>query len=530
MLNPHLPQGRTRLWMYALAFVCLHIACIFLLRSKADAVASFFYVVAPGFAAVSCLYRARRSPAGVRRLWFLVSLALALWTLGGILSAREEFFLHANAQLGAISQIVYFLYGIPLLVAIAAPTESPWSGLFAAIDSIQVLIMGLATYSLIFNVIPLTGHSIEPVSVQVVVLAFNIENVVLACASTLRFRTSPAEEVNRHFYRSLAIYLWVYAAFAAFYNHVTITHPGPMGFYNLLQDFPFLVLSVLALLPPLETRKSIRSSFGATLALLLDNASPFLFPAAVLSLGIAIARHHFRSGAAAIAVSLGAYGIRSTLLQFRYHRSQIRAKEARDAMEVVALTDQLTGVSNRRHFDRIFDSEWSRRSRQRAPLSLILVDIDHFKFVNDKFGHEEGDVCLRQVAHALKASLQRESDTLARYGGEEFAALLPGTDAAGAQAVALRMQNIIRGLKLRNDTPAGNTVTISIGIATSDSPFVQTTHSLFEAADQALYRAKQNGRNRIEQEPTQTPQADLPRKGNQRATDTVVLSDATREG
>jgi diguanylate cyclase (GGDEF)-like protein len=464
-----------------------------------------------------------------RRLWLLASLALALWTLGGVLSAREEFLLHANADLGAVSQIVYFLYGIPLLVAVATPTESPGSTLFAAIDSIQVLIMGLATYSLIFNVIPLTGHLIAPVSVQVVVLAFNIENVVLACASTLRFIASPPEEVQRHFYRSLAIFLWIYAAFAGFYNHVTITHPGPMGFYNVLQDLPFLVLSVLALLPPRLERKSIRTPFGGTLALLLDNASPFFFPAAVLSLGIAIARHHFRSGVTAIAVSLGAYGIRSTLLQFRYHRSQIKAKEARDAMEVVSLTDQLTGVSNRRHFDRIFDSEWNRRSRQSGPLSLVLVDIDHFKLINDKFGHDEGDVCLRQVAHALKASLQRESDSLARYGGEEFAALLPGTDLGGAVAVALRMQNIIRGLKLRNDAPGGNTVTISIGIATSDSPFVETTQSLFEAADQALYRAKQNGRNRIEQEPARTSRDDSAREDKKEAAGSVLLSDATHK-
>jgi diguanylate cyclase (GGDEF)-like protein len=504
----YLQLERSRIWACAAAFICLHAACIVLLRSHADAVSSFFYIVTPGFASISCLHRANHSPARIRHLWFLASLALALWTVGAVLSAREEFFLHANADVGGNSQIVYFLYGIPLLVAIAAPTESQWSALFVTMDGLQVLIMGLATYALIFNVVPFTHQTIEPVSSQVVVLAFNIENIVLACASTLRFRASPAAEEDRHFFRSLAIFLWVYAAFAALYNHVTLTNPGPMGFYNLMQDLPFLSLAVLALLLSSQQRRPIRSTFGATLAVLLDNASPFFFPAAILALGIAIASHHFSSGVIAITASLGVYGIRSTLLQFRYHRSQMEAREARDAMEVVSLTDQLTGVSNRRHFDRVFDSEWNRRSRQSGPLSLILVDIDHFKVINDKFGHGEGDICLRQVAHALKASLQRESDSLARYGGEEFAALLPGTDPIGAEAVALRMQTIIRGLKLRTSTPAGNTVTISIGIATSGSTSAQTTQSLFEAADQALYRAKQNGRNRIEQEPWRMSQID----------------------
>jgi diguanylate cyclase (GGDEF)-like protein len=498
----YLQLERSRLWACAAGFACLHAACIVLLRSHADAVSSFFYIVMPAFASLSCIHRAHNSPVRIRHLWCLAGLALVLWTVGAVLSAREEFFLHANADVGGNSQIVYFLYGIPLLVAIAAPTESQWSALFVTMDGLQVLIMGLGTYALIFNVVPFTHQRIEPVSSQVVVLAFNIENVVLACASTLRFRASPAAEEDRHFFRSLAIFLWVYAAFAALYNHVAIVNPGPMGFYNVVQDLPFLSLAVLALFPRRQERRPLRSSFGVILAVLLDNASPFFFPAAIFSLGIAIASHHFSTGVSAIAASLAVYGVRSTLLQFRYHRSQIEAREARDAMEVVSLTDQLTGVSNRRHFDRVFDSEWNRRSRQPGPLSLILIDIDHFKMINDRFGHGEGDICLRQVAHALKASLQRESDSLARYGGEEFAALLPGTDPKGAEAVALRMQVIIRGLRLRTNTPAGNTVTISIGIATSDSTSVQTMQTLFEAADQALYRAKQNGRNRIEQEPS----------------------------
>jgi diguanylate cyclase (GGDEF)-like protein len=498
----YLQLERSQLWACAAGFACLHAACIVLLHSHADAVSSFFLIVTPTLASLSCFHRAHHSPARIRHLWCLASLALVLWTLGAVLSAREEFFLHANSDVGSNSQIVFFLYGIPLLVAIAAPTESQWSPLFVAIDSVQVLIMGLATYALIFNVVPFTHQRIEPVSVHVVVLAFDIENLVLACVSTFRFRASPAAEEDRHFFRILAIFLWVYAAFAALYNHVTIVNPGPMGFYDVIQDLPFLSLAVLALFPPRWDRRLSRSSFGAILAVLLDNASPFFFPAAIFSLGIAIASHHFGTGVSAIAASLAVYGVRSTLLQFRYHRSQIEARAARDAMEVVSLTDQLTGVSNRRHFDRVFDSEWNRRSRQRDPLSLILIDIDHFKMINDQFGHGEGDICLRQVANALKASLQRESDSVARYGGEEFAALLPGTDAKGAEAVALRMQVIIRGLKLRTNTAAGNTVTISIGIATSDSTSFQTAQTLFEAADQALYRAKQNGRNRIEQEPS----------------------------
>jgi diguanylate cyclase (GGDEF)-like protein len=501
MLNHYLQQGRSRLWICAAAFACLHVACVLLFPSKIDAVSSFFYIVAPAFACLACLNQAHHSVARIRHLWLIVSLALMLWALGAMLSAEEEFVLHVDAKVGAHAQIVYFLYGIPILLALASPTESLWSGLFVGLDSIQVLIMGLSTYMLIFNVVPLTHQPIQPVSTNVVAFVFNVENIALACAAIVRLWASPAAEEDRHFFRSLAVFLLIYAAFAALYNHVVIASPGPMGLYNVLQDIPFLSLGVMTLLPPRQGQIPSRSPFQAALALLLDNASPVFFPAAVLALGAAIERHHFSGGVGVISASFIVYGVRSTLLQVRYHRSQLKAKEAKDAMEVVSLTDQLTGISNRRHFDRIFDAEWNRRSRQLGPLSLILIDVDHFKLVNDKFGHGEGDICLRQLAHALKASLQRKSDSLARYGGEEFVALLPDTGPGGAQAVALRMQSIIRGMRMRNETPLGNTVTISIGIATSESASIHSTETLFEAADQALYLAKQNGRNRIEPPP-----------------------------
>lgn len=165
--------------------------------------------------------------------------------------------------------------------------------------------------------------------------------------------------------------------------------------------------------------------------------------------------------------------------------------------------DGLTGIANRRHFDVAIEKEMRRAIRTGTPLSLLMIDIDHFKDYNDHYGHQQGDDCLIRVAAELAAMLQRPTDLLARYGGEEFAAILPDTDAAQA----LRMAEVIRqhaaGLRIPH-AKTGNEVkhiTVSIGIATQHPQQQPTISALIGAADRALYLAKGAGRNRVMVQP-----------------------------
>ena len=162
----------------------------------------------------------------------------------------------------------------------------------------------------------------------------------------------------------------------------------------------------------------------------------------------------------------------------------------------MTLEDGLTGVANRRCFDQRLAHEWSRAHRTRTPLSLLLIDIDHFKNLNDTHGHLTGDECLIQVARTLRGVLQRPGDLFARYGGEEFVALLPETDEAGARNVADRLQAAQRG----TSPIAGlqRQVTISIGGTTWTNQKNVSAQKLVDLADHALYEAKQNGRDRVE--------------------------------
>ena len=161
-------------------------------------------------------------------------------------------------------------------------------------------------------------------------------------------------------------------------------------------------------------------------------------------------------------------------------------------LEQQSLTDSLTGVWNRRGFDRRLRAEWALHGRNRNSLGLLMIDVDRFKAFNDRFGHPSGDLALVQVVNAAQLPL-RISDTLARYGGEELAVILPQVGAADALAIAGRVRQAVAGAAwpLRQ-------VTVSIGVAVAQPAEEPDRHALIARADRALYLAKQNGRNRAE--------------------------------
>jgi diguanylate cyclase (GGDEF)-like protein len=180
-------------------------------------------------------------------------------------------------------------------------------------------------------------------------------------------------------------------------------------------------------------------------------------------------------------------------------RNCLDLKRQRDLLGQLSFTDGLTGIANRRRLDQVLDAEWKRVARSRAPLSLLILDVDHFKRFNDALGHVAGDDCLRRIAACAATALWRPGDLIARYGGEEFAVVLPETDAPGAVEVAERIQRAVADQAIPHpDSAAGEAVTVSIGVATRVPALPEGPAVLVRAADEALYRAKQRGRNRVE--------------------------------
>lgn len=175
--------------------------------------------------------------------------------------------------------------------------------------------------------------------------------------------------------------------------------------------------------------------------------------------------------------------------------SQNRELSMRNAeLASMAVTDSLTQLHNRRHFIERAEQDFARAKRAGTPLGLLMLDVDHFKRINDTWGHQEGDRVLREVAHKVRASV-RQGDVVARWGGEEFVVLLPNTDFAACARVAEKVRQAVEELELEG---ASLRVTVSVGAGGYPAPGVDSLAALLEVADQALYRAKQGGRNRTD--------------------------------
>jgi diguanylate cyclase (GGDEF)-like protein len=173
-------------------------------------------------------------------------------------------------------------------------------------------------------------------------------------------------------------------------------------------------------------------------------------------------------------------------------------QQANQNLQLLANLDSLTKLSNRRGFDDYIQKEWDRMHRIKAPLSLIMCDVDFFKNYNDRYLHPNGDKCLIKVAMAMRNAVRRSGDLVARYGGEEFAVILPNTDALGAVSVAENLRSAIKSLQITHEASAVCPfVTISVGVSTIIPTHENDFQALIHAADRALYQAKSQGRDRV---------------------------------
>jgi diguanylate cyclase (GGDEF)-like protein len=179
-------------------------------------------------------------------------------------------------------------------------------------------------------------------------------------------------------------------------------------------------------------------------------------------------------------------------------RNHLELKKTRDLLENLSTLDGLTNIPNRRRFDEILVHEWNRAVRKKAPISLLFIDIDHFKYYNDHYGHLAGDDCLKAVARVLQSSLGRAADFLARFGGEEFIILLPDTKESGCRHLAEAIRSAVEKLDIEHrDSPVADHLTVSIGAVTCIDVTKCDRELLLEHADRLLYQAKHEGRNRV---------------------------------
>jgi diguanylate cyclase (GGDEF)-like protein len=230
----------------------------------------------------------------------------------------------------------------------------------------------------------------------------------------------------------------------------------------------------------------------------IDGFTPVVLSISVLALGISVSRVNFAVGMVVSVLSLLFYGLRSAYIQSRDQHRQRLAALSNQRLQQQVDTDPMTGIANRSALDVHLRQVLQARERSGGTCSVLMVDVDFFKQYNDHFGHIAGDECLLRVVEVLSLNLMRAGDLIARYGGEEFAVVLPDSSENAAMVVAQRLVDAVADLRMAHPSSPEGHVTVSIGVASCSACGAGQSVNLLEAADQALYRAKRNGRNRCE--------------------------------
>jgi diguanylate cyclase (GGDEF)-like protein len=299
---------------------------------------------------------------------------------------------------------------------------------------------------------------------------------------------------ERKFYGVLTVILTMATAAMTLNNEISLHDPNEV-WTNVISYFQWILAVWLLFRLPSEQPDKGTGRDAGLLADLVNIGSPVMLSAILLALGFAVQARQPSLGLIAIVAAFAAFFVRSTLYLRSFEQAQRSLERARSRLETLSYTDELTGVANRRAFDVALEMEWQQGLRSGAPLSLIFIDVDYFKQLNDTAGHQTGDLVLQKIANALRSALPRSIDVLGRYGGDEFAAILPSTNAAAAATVAERLIHAVQALALPHPATSTGHATISLGIGSCDHAAGAKAADLLAAADSALYEAKAAGRN-----------------------------------
>jgi diguanylate cyclase (GGDEF)-like protein len=496
----------------------LHILLILFSLAHARAVSRSCTGAIAALASVSILARLRLLPWKERATWFWAALGILLWAVAHV---AEIFLVSPGGATGAsnlsvdASDFIYIAAIFPLLMGFSTTRELQSQRAVFVFNCAQILLACFLSYVLLYHMAHAPGAA-ETVMGRI----YGVACVLLAGMSVLRSFTWATQE-ERQCFHLISIFLWTYLPIELGMDYLTQYHglqPGtPL---DLAWNIPFAMAGWKALMLPLpefdvlERDSAGRSELQHEVSkgrLLVEGLCPLLMNAGIFALAAAVMRQHMLLGIGSLFALLVIQGAQAAVIQMNYlaeHELLLEREQdlrvANEALADLALMDPLTGIANRRRFTSALEAAWQQAVRGGRTISLLAVDVDFFKGVNDQHGHPYGDSCLIHIAGALGKQSHRAGDLVARVGGEEFMLLLPETDAAGAAAVAESIHKAIHELALANHaSPFHRILTVSIGIVSCgrcvpgpEAAIAITPRMLIEAADKALYQAKAQGRNR----------------------------------
>lgn len=480
-----------------LMVVVFAVHVVLILAGASIAASRYFTAALAAIAAVCAVWRAVLLPPRERSPWLWAALGIALWAAAHAVEASLAHSPSASVLTVDVSDFIYVSAMFPLLVAFATTREIQAVRAVSLLNAIQIVLASLLAWVLLFR----TAYA-PPVAAVLMGRVYGAACALLALMGVLRIFYWATEE-ERMCFRTINIFLCTYLPVELGMDY--LSHRGLRAgtFLDLAWSIPFGLAGWRALAIPLG-KNAASAQLQTRRHLMVESLCPLLMNIAIAALAAAVMPRHLLLGLAAMFFLLAEQGFQAAVVQANYlagrnlllDREQ-KLRNANVALEQLTLLDPLTGISNRRGFDAAFDAAWRRALRRRYPLALLLVDVDFFKAVNDLHGHPYGDECLVKLARVMEAEARRPDDLVARLGGEEFILLLPEAVSDAALQSARRLHDSVRELALDNHaSPYDSLLTVSIGIAICVPAASVKPATLFEAADQALYTAKDQGRNR----------------------------------
>ena len=475
-----------------LAFLLLQAALVLYGAPVTAPAAYLAMVLGPMLAAGAAAWRGRTESGAARLGWFACALSLACWSAGAFGNLWQEWVLGAVNEMYRSSMLGFTLAGVPLTFLLATEWRSGARPLVRAIDAVLALALGYLFFLFLWNAI--TDRAMpEDAGVAWLVWLVDVQNLYIALGACVRWYV--AEHAGeRDLFRALSIYSMVFLGIVFLNDHYFAGDPAWGPEYGSIITLAFATIAYQALKGALDrpVRRADRHH-----VLLVRSANPVLLALALLVVSLFLVRVNYAYGCAGVLVAVLGYGLRNAVVQAAHIRRGDALNRQRSELQAIAWTDALTGVANRHFLDQALRRAWRSERRAGGSLGILMVDIDHFKSLNDRYGHPAGDSCLREVARVLQQNLVRPDDVLARYGGEEFIALLRNIDTPGAQAVAERLRTAIKDLAIENlGSPLG-IVTISVGVASANLVDESAPERLVSTADRALYEAKCAGRDQV---------------------------------
>lgn len=444
-------------------------------------------------AAVACAWRAFHCPLSIRTHWRLAAASLFFIFVAAVVEAPAEIFFKAVPTVASIGDFFFFSAFVPILLSVTLPDEGVFDHVTFFLDSIEAAACTYLAYAVLMGVLPFTSNPAQAIPYAPLEFVYDAEYIVVVLLTALRFFLGTRNPSDRYFFRFLLVYTSLYAVTSGIYNHYVGKYSLTNGL-DALNDIPSAALALAAIFAPAVASEAPRTS-RPTIVRIVDNVRPVFLSLSLIGLSAAVAVRHFVAAFAFIFGAFIIYSLRASWLQTRVEHAQTALEQSNLRLSEIALLDSLTGIPNRRSFDQNLAKEWARTQRTRLPVSLLLIDVDHFKRINDTHGHQVGDECLRHTAKLLSVALPRPADFIARYGGDEFAILLPDTDSIGASIVTDRIRSaIVRDAAMG----VAHVTTLSIGVSTWKGDEEATPDQLISAADRALYTAKHSGRDRVE--------------------------------